>query len=186
MGLVATPAAVTVAILRYRLYDIAVVVNRTLVYGSLTAALGLVYLTGVLLFQLVLAPVTEDSGLAVAISTLAVAGLFRPIRARIQRLVDRRFYRRKYDAERTLEAFSARLREDIDLDSLARELGAVVAETVSPRMSHSGCRTLPRAGSASSRGARGSHRTTTRGRAGTRGRRRTIRNRSPRSSRRPT
>ena len=122
----------TVAILRYRLYDIAVVVNRTLVYGSLTAALGLVYLTGVLLFQLVLAPVTEDSGLAERSPQLAVAGLFRPIRARIQRLVDRRFYRRKYDAERTLEAFSARLREDIDLDSLARELGAVAAETVQP------------------------------------------------------
>ena len=83
-GLLAVPAAVAVAILRYRLYDIAVVVNRTLVYGSLTAALALVYLASVLLLQLILSPVTEQSSLAVAVSTLAVAGLFRPVRGRIQ------------------------------------------------------------------------------------------------------
>ena len=131
-GLISVPIAVAVSILRYRLYDIAVVVNRTLVFGSLSAALAAVYLATVLLLQLILDPVTSGSSLAVAVSTLAVAALFRPVRARIQAIVDKRFYRRKYDAARTLEAFSVRLRDELDLDSLASELHTVLQETMQP------------------------------------------------------
>ena len=132
LGLLSIAVAVAIAMLRYRLYDIDVLINRTLVYGALTATLVGIYVVSVLLLQLLLNGVTGDSSLAVAVSTLAAAGLFGPARARIQRGVDRRFYRRRYDARRTLEAFSARLRDEVALDVLTAELQDVVAETMRP------------------------------------------------------
>ena len=128
------PAAVAVAILKHRLYDVDIIINRTLVYSALTAVLALVYAGGVTgVGGLVRsATVQDNNNLVVAASTLAVAGLFRPARSRIQALIDRRFYRRKYDAARALELFSTRLREEIDLESLTRELLGVVQETMQP------------------------------------------------------
>ena len=133
LSFVLLPLAIGAAILRYRLFDIDLVVNRALVYGSLTAALAGLYLGSVLLLQLVLRPVQIDSDLAVALSTLAVAAVFRPARSRIQASVDRRFYRHKYDAARAVEAFTGRLRHQVDLDTVGVDLLAAVHETVQPR-----------------------------------------------------
>ena len=129
------PIAVGFAVLKYRLYNIDFLINRTLVYGALTATLALIYFGGVAALQAILSALTgreQQPQLAVVVSTLVIAALFNPLRGRIQSFIDRRFYRSKYDAARTLEAFSARLRDETDLDALSGELVEVTRETMQP------------------------------------------------------
>jgi hypothetical protein len=129
----AVPIAVGFAVLNYRLYEIDLIINRTLVYGSLTAMLIGLYFGGIVVLQRVFVFLTgQQSTLAVVASTLAIAALFVPLRRRVQGFVDRRFYRRKYDARKTLEAFSAKLRDETDLEALNGELVGVVRETMQP------------------------------------------------------
>jgi hypothetical protein len=133
VAIAAIPAAVGVAILRYRLYEIDLLINRTLVYGSLTATLVALYFGTVVLLQWLFAALTgQQSTLAVVASTLLIAALFNPLHRRIQSFIDRRFYRSKYDARKTLEAFSAKLRDETDLEALSDELAGVVRETMQP------------------------------------------------------
>ncbi len=129
------PVATGIAILRYRLYDIDILINRTLVYGALTVMIALIYFGGVATTQAifrVLSGQQEQPQLAIVVSTLVIAALFMPLRRRIQSFIDRRFYRRKYDARKTLEAFSAKLRDETDLDRLGDDLMGVVKETMQP------------------------------------------------------
>jgi hypothetical protein len=129
------PISIAIAILRYRLYEIDLLINRTLVYGALTAVLALVYFGGIAATQAVFRALTgqeEQPQLAIVVSTLVIAALFNPLRRRIQSFIDRRFYRSKYDATKTLEAFSAKLRDETDLDALSDDLVGVVRETMQP------------------------------------------------------
>ena len=133
LSFVAIPVAVGVAVLKYRLYEIDIIINRALVYAPLSATLALIYFGGVVGMQAVLRAITgQESTLAVVASTLLIAALFNPLRRRVQSFVDRRFYRRKYDARKTLESFSVKLREETDLEALSDELVGVVGETMQP------------------------------------------------------
>ncbi len=134
-GLLLIPLTLGFAILRYRLWDIDILINRTLVYGTLTALLALLYVGFVIALQALFKGITGQVGaspLVIVISTLAIAALFQPLRHRIQKIIDRRFYRHKYDAARTLAAFSATLRNEVDLSQLSEQLVAVVEETMQP------------------------------------------------------
>jgi len=143
LGFAGVPVAIGFAVLKYRLYDIDVVINRALVYGSLTAVLITLYFGGVAMTQAIFRALTDQEQqpqLAVVVSTLVMAVLFNPLRRRIQSFIDRRFYRRKYDARKTLEEFSARLREQTDLKTLNKDLAGVIEETLqSPPTSRCGC-----------------------------------------------
>ena len=133
VGLAGLPMAIGIAVLRYRLYNIDRIINCTLVYGSLTAMLLALYVSDIVLFQRIFVFLTgEQSTLAVVASTLLIAALFNPLRRRVQSFIDRRFYRSKYDAAKTLEAFSAKLRDETDLEALNNDLVGVVRETMQP------------------------------------------------------
>ena len=132
VSLLAIPASIAVAILRHQLYDIDLVINRTLVYGATTATLAALYAGVALIAQGLFRPLTQGSELGVAVSTLAVAALIQPVKRAVQRAVDRRFYRSRYDAARTVDTFALRLRDEVDLIALRRELVAVARETMQP------------------------------------------------------
>ena len=135
LGVLGIPISIGIAILKYRLYEIDTLINRTLVYGSLTALLAALYFGSVAMTQEILRALTgqeEQPQLAIVVSTLVIAALFNPLRRRIQAFIDRRFYRRKYDATKTLEAFSARLRDETDLAALRDDLVSVIRETMQP------------------------------------------------------
>jgi hypothetical protein len=133
LTLTIVPLSLSIAVLRYRLYEIDLIINRTLVYGSLTAMLVALYFGGIVLLQDVFVVLTgQKSTLAVVASTLVIAALFNPLRRRIQSFIDRRFYRRKYDARKTLEAFSEKLRDETDLEAMNDELVGVVRQTMQP------------------------------------------------------
>jgi hypothetical protein len=132
-GVIATPISMGIAITRYRLYEIDLIINRTLVYSSLTATLVALYFIGIVVLQRVFVLlIGQQSTLAIVASTLLIAALFTPLRRRIHRFIDRRFYRSKYDAAKTLEAFSAKLRNDTNLATLRDDLVGVVRETMQP------------------------------------------------------
>jgi hypothetical protein len=133
IALLGLPVVTGIAIVRYRLYEIDLIINRTLVYSVLTGTLAVVYFGGVTATQAIVRALTsqqEQPQLAIVVSTLVIAALFNPLRRRIQSFIDRRFYRRKCDAAKTLEAFSAKLRDETDLDTLGDDLVGVVRETM--------------------------------------------------------
>ena len=132
VGYSLAPVAIGLAVARHRLYDIDVLINRALVYGATTAGIAAGFFAGIVVLQALLRPVTSGSELAVATSTLLSFALFQPLRRRVQGAVDQRFYRSRYDAERTLDAFTARLRDEVDLDALRGDLLAAVGDTMQP------------------------------------------------------
>ncbi len=132
-GFIDMPISIGIAILRYRLYEIDLIINRTLVYGALSAILALLYFGSVTLLQSLLSLLTgQGSTLAIVASTLGIAALFNPLRKQIQGFIDRRFYRRKYDAAKTLESFGARLRDETDLKTISEDLVGVIRGTMQP------------------------------------------------------